>query len=56
MMDTGEVTCCGEGCVLCKTDESQTSTSETNNAPYVNELNLNKFFKNKGNNQKRASV
>ena len=35
-MDTGEGMCYGEHCELCKTDESQTSTPETNNTSYVN--------------------
>ena len=36
VMDTGEGMCCGECRVLCKTDESQTCTPETNNMLYVN--------------------
>ena len=35
-MDTGEGMCYGEHCELCKTDESQTCTPETNNTLYVN--------------------
>jgi len=38
MMDTGESMCCGECCVLFKTDESHTCTPETNNTLYVNNL------------------
>ena len=36
VMDTGEGMCCGERCVLYKTDESRTCTPETNNTLYVN--------------------
>ena len=36
VMDIGEGMCDGKCCELCKTDESQTCTSETNNAVYVN--------------------
>ena len=35
VMDVGEGMCCNEYWVLCKTDESQTCTSETNNTLYV---------------------
>lgn len=31
MMDLGKSICYGECCELCKTDESQTCTPETNN-------------------------
>ena len=36
VMDIGEGMCYGEHWVLCKTDESQTCTPETNNILYVN--------------------
>ena len=40
-MDIGEVMCCGEHCVLCKTGESQICTPETNNTLYVNNKKIN---------------
>ena len=36
MMDIGEGMCYGEHCELCKTDDSQTYSPETNNIVYVN--------------------
>ena len=36
VMDIGEGMRCGECCVLCKADESQTCIPETNNTLYVN--------------------
>ena len=35
--------CCGEHCVLCKTDESQTWTPEVNNTLYVNRKKIYYF-------------
>jgi len=35
-MDIGESMCYGERCELCKTDESQTCTPETNNTLCIN--------------------
>lgn len=35
-MNTAKGMCCGECCILCKTDESQTWTPKRNNTFYVN--------------------
>ena len=42
VMDIGEGMCYGECHELCKTDESQTCTPETNNTLYVNVKKLEK--------------
>ena len=50
-MDIGKGMCYGECCELCKTDDSQTCTPETNNTLYFNLKNTsgkgggNKFIK-----------
>ena len=36
VMDTGEGMCYGQCCELCKTDDSETCTPETNNTLYFN--------------------